>query len=117
MKKKTLQIVITIPKLFIEGDYKTNSQLAVVTVKGEGPFTANLTKVTGDGRATIRAVCKDIAGYDTKQQVMMVENSKFDFNIGNLYLKYLCVYLYMFNTFDILYFLNLQYMSLQLNHP
>ena len=74
MKKKTLQIVITIPKLFIEGDYKTNSQLAVVTVKGEGPFTANLTKVTGDGRATIKAVCKDIAGYDTKQQVMMVEN-------------------------------------------
>jgi len=87
MKKKTLQIVITIPKLFIEGDYKTNSQLAVVTVKGEGPFTANLTKVTGDGRATIKVVCKDIAGYDTKQQVMMVENSKFDFNIAKSSMK------------------------------
>ena len=102
MKKKTLQIVITIPKLFIEGDYKTNSQLAVVTVKGEGPFTANLTKVTGDGRATIKAVCKDIAGYDTKQQVMMVENSKFDFNIGtllrNIYV-FICIY-FIFDTFD-----------------
>ena len=99
MKKKTLQIVITIPKLFIEGDYKTNSQLAVVTVKGEGPFTANLTKVTGDGRATIKAVCKDIAGYDTKQQVMMVENSKFDFNIGTLYVQYLC-FIYIFLNYS-----------------
>ena len=100
MKKKTLQIVITIPKLFIEGDYKTNSQLAVVTVKGEGPFTANLTKVTGDGRATIKAVCKDIAGYDTKQQVMMVENSKFDFNIGTLSRNisvFICIYFFIIN--------------------
>ena len=108
MKKKTLQIVITIPKLFIEGDYKTNSQLAVVTVKGEGPFTANLTKVTGDGRATIKAVCKDIAGYDTKQQVMMVENSKFDFNIGTLFHNiyvFICIYFIinpMFLVFSIL---------------
>ena len=116
MKKKTLQIVITIPKLFIEGDYKTNSQLAVVTVKGEGPFTANLTKVTGDGRATIKAVCKDIAGYDTKQQVMMVENAKFDFNIGTPYLKYLCVCCIL-DICDILDFLNLRYILLQLNLP
>ena len=117
MKKKTLQIVITIPKLFIEGDYKTNSQLAVVTVKGEGPFTANLTKVTGDGRATIKAVCKDIPGYDTKQQVMMVENAKFDFNIGKLHLYDFCMCLRYNYICDILDFLNLRYILLQLNLP
>ena len=81
LKKHTLQMVITVPTLYIKGNYDTNSQLAVVTVKGQGPFTANLTKVTGDGRATIKAVCKTINGVPG-QKILMVENASFDFNIG-----------------------------------
>ena len=74
-------MVITVPNLYIKGDYSTDSQLAVVSVKGEGPFTANLTKVTGDGRATIRANCTTIDGIPG-QKILVVENAAFDFNIG-----------------------------------
>ena len=67
--------------MFIEGDYNTNSQLAIVSIKGEGPFTANLTKVTGAGRADIKVVERTIDGKEG-QKILMVENATFDFNIG-----------------------------------
>ena len=53
----------------------------VSTLKGNGPFTANLTKVTGDGRAKIKVVCKTING-NPGQQTLKVEDAAFDFNIG-----------------------------------
>ena len=80
-------MVITIPILYIKGDYETDSQLAIVSVKGQGPFTANLTKVTGDGRATIKAMCKTING-NPGQKILMVENAAFDFNIG-IYIRWI----------------------------
>jgi len=82
IKKKTLQMVITVPKLYIKGDYNTDSVLAIVTVKGEGPFTANMTKITGDGRATIRVVCGKTINGKPDQAILMVEKATFDFNIA-----------------------------------
>ena len=81
LKERSIQIVITVPILYIEGDYNTNSQLAIVRIEGDGPFTANLTKVTGDGRADIRVVERTIDG-KAGQKILMVENAAFDFNIG-----------------------------------
>ena len=81
LKKKTLRMVITVPNLYIKGDYATDSNFIAVRVKGNGPFTANLTKVTGDGRAKIKVECKTING-NPGQQTLMVEDASFDFNIG-----------------------------------
>lgn len=86
LKRKTLQMVITVPNLYIKGEYSTDSKLAIVSVKGEGPFTANLTKVTGDGRATIKTMCKTINGI-SGQKILMVENAAFDFNIAKSTMK------------------------------
>ena len=84
LKKKTLRMVITVPNLYIKGDYATDSNFIAVRVKGNGPFTANLTKVTGDGRAKIKVVCKTSNG-NPGQQTLMVEDASFDFNIGIKY--------------------------------
>ena len=85
LKEKTLRMVITVPNLFIKGDYATDSNFVAIRVKGNGPFTANLTKVTGDGRAKIKVACTTING-KPGQQTLMVEDASFDFNIGMNYI-------------------------------
>ena len=85
LKGKTLRMVITVPNLFIKGDYATDSNFVAIRVKGNGPFTANLTKVTGDGRAKIKVACTTING-KPGQQTLMVEDASFDFNIGMNYI-------------------------------
>lgn len=67
--------------MYIEGDYATNSVFAIVSIEGDGPFTANLTKVTGEGKADIKVVERTIDG-NAGQKILMVENASFDFNIG-----------------------------------
>jgi len=86
LKEKTLRMVITVPNLFIKGDYATDSNFVAIRVKGNGPFTANLTKVTGDGRAKIKVACKTING-NPGQQTLMVEDASFDFNIAKSTMK------------------------------
>ena len=102
LKEKTLRMVITVPNLFIKGDYATDSNFVAIRVKGNGPFTANLTKVTGDGRAKIKVACTTING-KPGQQTLMVEDASFDFNIGMNYIilvvlkeKNLIISLFMF---------------------
>jgi len=86
LKEKTLRMVITVPNLFIKGDYATDSNFVAIRVKGNGPFTANLTKVTGDGRAKIKVACKTI-NENPGQQTLMVEDASFDFNIAKSTMK------------------------------
>jgi len=86
LKEKTLRMVITVPNLFIKGDYATDSNFVAIRVKGNGPFTANLTKVTGDGRAKIKVACTTING-KPGQQTLMVEDASFDFNIAKSTMK------------------------------
>ena len=81
MKAKTLEMVITVPKLHITGNYATNSQLVFVKIQGNGPFTANLTELTGLGKSSMSVVDRTIGGKPAK--TLFVENASFDFNIGN----------------------------------
>jgi len=86
LRNKSIQIVITVPNLYLEGNYVTNSQLAIIRIKGNGPFTANITKLTGDASMDIKIVEKTM-GNKAGQKILMVENVSFGINIAKASIK------------------------------
>ena len=68
-------MIVTVPKVYMSGRYKTDSKIFFPIV-GEGPFTANLTKLTGQGKAALKVTQKG------GKRFLRIENASFDFNIG-----------------------------------
>lgn len=75
---RNLFIKIAVPDIRIRGFYQAEGKALVVTIKGDGPFTANLKDAVGQGFSRI----VEIGPPDNRS--LSVVDTDIDFNVGDL---------------------------------
>lgn len=81
LNARTLSMRIRVPRIFITGDYDAEGKVILVTLEGNGPFTANFTDATGRGSGRIVTVPTPTGNK------LSVADVDIDFNIKNVAIK------------------------------